>query len=56
VQAHGGSIELSSRVGQGTTARILLPCDPPAAVDDERVAAGCNTSTHDRKTAATPPA
>jgi signal transduction histidine kinase len=26
VHAHGGTIELTSQVGKGTTARILLPC------------------------------
>lgn len=30
VEEHGGSLELASTPGQGTTARILLPTPPPA--------------------------
>ena len=31
VEAHSGRISLDSRPGQGTTVRILLPCDPATA-------------------------
>jgi two-component system, NtrC family, sensor kinase len=30
VQAHGGVIEVESKVGEGTTFRVCLPFDPPA--------------------------
>jgi signal transduction histidine kinase len=31
VTAHGGSVHLESRVGQGTEVYVRLPCAPPAA-------------------------
>jgi two-component system NtrC family sensor kinase len=42
VERHGGSIAAESKVGQGTTFKILLPVDsqrPPLASDEERMPA-----------------
>jgi signal transduction histidine kinase len=29
VEAHGGTLSVSSRLGEGTTVRIVLPIHPP---------------------------
>jgi signal transduction histidine kinase len=36
VEGYGGTLELSSHVGAGTTARIVLPAAPPGAVLEKR--------------------
>jgi CheY-like chemotaxis protein len=36
VEGYGGTLELSSHVGAGTTARIVLPAAPPGAVLENR--------------------
>jgi two-component system NtrC family sensor kinase len=32
IEAHGGTIEVASKVGEGTTFRVCLPLDPVAGV------------------------
>ncbi len=40
VKAHGGAIEVNSKVGEGTTFRVYLPLDPPSAGDSKGSASG----------------
>lgn len=40
VDAHGGSLAITSRVGRGTTVEVTLPLDPPVAAAERLLAAG----------------
>lgn len=41
VQGHGGRVEIESQPGEGTTVRLLLPMDGPAAARRELPSSGC---------------
>ncbi|HHX41850.1 MAG TPA: response regulator [Armatimonadetes bacterium] len=44
VQGHGGTIEIESQPGKGTTVRLLLPTDRPSAAKRELPSSDCGPS------------